>query len=103
MSVYVDELREHDTKLRWKTWCHMTADTNEELHAMADLIGHKRKWYQPHFLGNHYDLTPSRRKLAIKHGAIEEHSRDRVRRIRALFATESEANIKNHQNIVDKS
>lgn len=231
MSVYVDELREHDTRLKWKVWCHMTADTDEELHAMADLIGlktplkciickqwaltnkfvqtvenheyacknvkhatndfktnitktieknywempkkeiplieqphskrmainvnvvkrtpqnfyalttpmeeeentgenclgttegdtafisglkptiiprssecfatiatclwdcmdiahiknkHKWCWFQPHPRGNHYDLTPSRRKLAVKHGAIEEHSRARVRRLRAI-------------------
>jgi hypothetical protein len=97
MNVYVDELREHDTKLKWKIWCHMTADSDEELHEMADKIGHKREWFQPHPKGNHYDLTPSRRALAVKYGAIEEHSRDRVRRIRALFASENEAN-KNPQN-----
>lgn len=92
MSVYVDELREHDTKLKWKIWCHMTADSDEELHAMADKIGHKREWFQPHPRGNHYDLTPSRRALAVKYGAVEEHSRARVRRIRALIASENEAN-----------
>lgn len=91
MSVYVDELREYDTKLRWKVWCHMTADTDEELHEMADLIGMKREWFQEKRT-HHYDLTPTRRKLAVKHGAIEEHSRARVRRIRALIASENEAN-----------
>jgi len=93
MSVYVDELREHDTKLRWKVWCHMTADSDEELHEMADKIGMKREWFQPKPpLSNHYDLTPSRRKLAVKHGAIEEHSRARVRRIRAREAAKTESN-----------
>ena len=82
MSVYVDELREYDTKLKWKTWCHMTADTLEELHAMADKIGMKREWFQ-NKRTPHYDLTPGKRKLAVKHGAIEEHSRARIRRIRA--------------------
>lgn len=86
----------------------MTADTEEELHEMALLIGMKPEWFQNKSTP-HYDLTPSRRKLAVKHGAIEEYSRDRVRRIKALIASETEANttknepdLKNPQNLVDK-
>lgn len=45
---------------------HMIADTEEELHAMADTIGLNRKWYQQ----DHYDVTMTLRKKAIEAGAI---------------------------------
>jgi hypothetical protein len=53
--------------------CHLTADTEEELHAMALSIGLKRAWFQDgekHTMP-HYDLVASKRKKAIKKGAIE--------------------------------
>lgn len=87
MSVYVDELRTHpaeaiqpNARRYGRRWCHMTADTVDELHAMADLIGHKRSWFQA---GRwpHYDLVPSRRSMAIKHGAVEVGSLARMRQM----------------------
>jgi hypothetical protein len=48
-------------------WCHLIGDTEEELHKFAKLIGMRRIWYQDY----HYDLTPGRRKEAVKQGAIE--------------------------------
>jgi hypothetical protein len=72
MSVYVDKLFP-TPGWRYKAACHMVADTVEELHTMAATIGHKREWFQPsppHTIA-HYDLTASRRLLAIKAGAIE--------------------------------
>ncbi len=71
-------------------WCHMIADTEDELHEMATAIGLKRAWFQDKS-GKipHYDLVPSKRKLALKRGAIEIGSRqfieigNRVRRPRA--------------------
>lgn len=72
MSVYVDKLFE-TPEWKYKRACHMVADTLEELHAMADKIGHKREWFQPappHTIA-HYDLTAGRRALAVKYGAIE--------------------------------
>ena len=47
--------------------CHMIADTDKELHAMADRIGVARTWFQE----DHYDITKSKRKLAVKYGAKE--------------------------------
>ena len=44
---------------------HMVADTDEELHAMADKIGVARKWFQ----GDHYDITQKKKALAIRAGA----------------------------------
>lgn len=49
-------------------WCHMVSDTSdEELHAFAARLGLKRGWFQ----GDHYDLTASKRALAIRLGAQE--------------------------------
>ncbi len=52
-------------------WCHMIADSEDELHAMAKKIGLKLGWAQYDHHGIHYDLTPSKRALALKAGAIE--------------------------------
>ncbi len=43
MTVYVDDMQAQYGRMKM---CHMIADTDEELHAMADLIGIARKWWQ---------------------------------------------------------
>ncbi len=68
MAAYVDKLRNWGWKLGPS--CHLIADSLEELHVIAAKIGLKREWYQPSSSGPHYDLTKSRRDLAIKAGAI---------------------------------
>jgi hypothetical protein len=66
MTVYVDDMfkvpmGEFQTASgRVYKMSHMIADTEEEMHAMADKIGVKRGWYQ----GDHYDVTMTKRKLA---------------------------------------
>ena len=62
MTVYVDKY-----KLKFKNYlmCHMTADSIEELHEMANKIGLKKEWFQP-LSRPHYDITQSKKKLAIK-------------------------------------
>src|ERR1051325_6794252 len=64
MTVYVDDMRAPYGRL---IMCHMIADTEVELHAMADRIGVARKWYQ----GDHYDIALSKRALAVGFGARE--------------------------------
>jgi len=64
MSVYVDNMR---APYRRMIMCHMVADTEDELHAMASRIGVARKWYQ----GDHYDVCLQMRALAVQTGAIE--------------------------------
>lgn len=81
MPVYVDKAR---NRLGRMIMCHMIADTLDELHHMASAIGMKRDWFQSTKFP-HYDVSLSRRSLAIKFGAIELDRREIViamRRIR---------------------
>lgn len=64
MTVYVDDA---GIPFRGMKMNHMVADTEEELHEMADDIGLKREWYQ----GDHYDVSQSKRREALDHGAEE--------------------------------
>src|SRR5258708_1744954 len=52
--------------------CHMIADNDNELHAIAAAIGVNRKWHQapPHH-DSHYDIALSKRALAVSCGAVE--------------------------------
>ena len=68
MTVYVDDMRAPYGRM---VMCHMIADTEEELHAMADKIGIARKWFQKKASGDHYDIALSKRALAVKYGAVE--------------------------------
>jgi hypothetical protein len=55
--------------------CHMVAPDVEELHAMSDLIGMQRRWFQDPRTMNvsapHYDISKSKRALAVAAGAKE--------------------------------
>lgn len=62
--------------------CHMFADTESELHAMADRIGVRRRWFQRHRLLPHYDVCKSKRSLAVAAGAVEVDRRFVAKRIR---------------------
>lgn len=89
MPVYVDSLIDYGWKLGPS--CHLTADTIEELHEMADKIGMKRSWFQTGKRDDlpHYDLVKSRRDKAIKLGAvvIEGWTKmaDHVKRLREVY------------------
>lgn len=68
MAVYVDDMRAQFGRM---VMCHMIADTDAELHEMADRIGVARRWHQaPPRHDSHYDIALSKRALAIRHGAI---------------------------------
>lgn len=69
MTVYVDDM---NADYRGMKMSHMLADTDEELHAMADRIGVQRKWWQSPTTtsGSHYDIALSKKALAIKAGAV---------------------------------
>lgn len=68
MTVYVDDMYLYPMgRFGRMKMSHMIADTESELHAMADVIGVARKWYQ----GNHYDVALSTRAKAVAAGARE--------------------------------
>ena len=84
MAAYVDPVR-HYPWARWsvKHWCHLTADTEEELHELATRIGMPRDRFQEHAYRWHYDLTVERRVLAVEFGALEITTREMIRIMRA--------------------
>ena len=54
-------------------YCHLTADSVEELHAFAREAGIKRFWFHRSRKGvPHYDLNPENRKRALEAGAKEK-------------------------------
>ena len=66
--MYVDDMRAPFGRM---IMCHMIADTEDELHAMAAAIGVARRWFQQKPSGDHYDIALSKRALAIARGAKE--------------------------------
>lgn len=62
MPVFVDNYEAPFGRMKLS---HMMADTEEELHAMADALGLKREWFQ----GDHYDISKAKRDQAISLGA----------------------------------
>lgn len=71
--IYVDEINE------WQSgkWCHMWSDTSdEELDTFAKVIGLRKSWAQNRPGFYHYDLRPSKRKLALSKGAEFMRLRD---------------------------
>ena len=83
MAVYVD-----DAVWPWKgqLWCHLLADSLDELHSFAQSIGLKREWFQGHTKYPHYDMNENRRKIAVKKGAIEIDKRTTIEKAKKLKA-----------------
>ena len=79
---YVDKLFQalpqgKQAKRHGKFWCHLwpaeaTPENLKALHDLARAIGLKESYFQTHKWFPHYDLTPSKRLLAIGQGAIEK-------------------------------
>lgn len=67
MTLYVDDMRASFGRMIMR---HMIADTDAELHAMADRIGVSRRWHQaPPKHDSHYDIALNKRALAVRFGA----------------------------------
>jgi hypothetical protein len=88
MAVYVDDMQAGYGRM---VMCHMLADTDDELHTMADRIGVARRWHQkngtPH---SHYDICKAKRALAVEFGAIEIGRREIAEIIQRKRAEQSE-------------
>lgn len=90
MTVYVD-----GAFIPWRggRWCHLTADTEAELHAFARRLGLRRSWFQTckHRCGPvgapcvhwHYDVNDNKRAAALALGAEEIDRYALVDKIRA--------------------
>ena len=76
MTVYVDPLRPYGLR---GEWCHMAADSLDELHAMAEQIGLRREWFQEKARFPHYDLHGFGRQKALELGAMEVTSMQMAR------------------------
>jgi hypothetical protein len=89
VSVYVDGER---NQLGRMVMCHMFADSLAELHQMAEAIGMDRNWFQP-LSFPHYDVSLSRRAVAVREGAIEVDRRTGYEIRKKVRATFTEADI----------
>jgi hypothetical protein len=74
--VYVDNMRAPFRGLRLS---HMIADTDEELDAMGAKLGLNPAWKQR----NHYDVSESMRKAALRFGAQMISVQDGARKVHA--------------------
>lgn len=81
--MYVDPLQDFGWVLRGHRVhnCHLFTDSLDldELHRVAACAGMQRRWFQSGSrVAPHYDLTESRRALAVMAGAIEVGRREAV-------------------------
>ncbi|MGD8707051.1 MAG: DUF4031 domain-containing protein [Nitrosopumilaceae archaeon] len=74
--VYVDNANIPFRNMRMS---HMVADSTKELNDMAQKIGLSKKYIQhENSFNEHYDVCVSKKKLAIKYGAILIDSKELV-------------------------
>ncbi|MDC7806706.1 DUF4031 domain-containing protein [Luteimonas sp BLCC-B24] len=81
MAVYVDDAVH---PWRGERWAHLMADTLDELHAFAALLGIPRRAFQDRASGAHYDVTSAMRARAVALGAVaisRHHDREQVRAV----------------------
>ena len=103
MTVYVDDANirasvRSGSRTHTSAWCHLFADSQEELHAFAEQLGLQRSYFQPGKpLGGrpspfwHYDVTAGKRAQAIALGAVEVGARDAPRIMREREARSAQA------------
>jgi hypothetical protein len=106
MAVYVDDFgcpaNVGGLNARWS---HLIADTVDELHAFAARLGLRRDWFQDPVVNGkpkaapgtraaenwHYDVTQSKRRLAIRMGAVPVAYRDLPKIIEARYDAQQPA------------
>lgn len=67
MAVYVDNAQ---VEWRGQLWCHLVADSIDELHDFARKLGMRRAWFQHAASYPHYDITVESRVRALRLGAV---------------------------------
>ena len=67
MSIYVDFMQ---IEFKGYRWCHMLADTLQELHDFAALIDVDKRLFHRNASYPHYDVTVQMRETALEYGAI---------------------------------
>ncbi len=67
MVIYVDFVC---IEFRGHKWCHMLADTLQELHEFAALIDVDKRLFHRNASYPHYDVTVQMRETAIEYGAL---------------------------------
>lgn len=77
MSVYVDPAVSVKPNGR-KKYCHLIADTLDEMHSFSAKIGVKPHFFHKKASYLHYDLTEEQRNVAIENGAIAITSKELV-------------------------
>lgn len=82
MTVYVDDAR---IPFKRMLMCHMIADSVGELFEMAEAIGLNPKWFQSSSFP-HFDVSISKRRLAIERGALLVDRRGLVAAMKAYRA-----------------
>ena len=84
MTVYVDDAFIQATvpngaRSHTSQWCHLTADSTEELVAFARKLGLRPAWIQyPGTWKENFDVTQGKRAQAVRLGAVEVSSRERT-------------------------
>jgi hypothetical protein len=84
VSVYVDNMfmPAKVGRSRPAKWCHLTADSHEELVEFAEKIGLRPEWIQ--YEGTwkeHFDVTMTKRAEAVRQGAVEVDMYEHVQRM----------------------
>lgn len=67
MAIYVDFVC---IEFKGYKWCHLLADSLQELHEFADLIEVDKRLFHRNASYPHYDITTQMREAALKNGAI---------------------------------
>ncbi|MFC6203290.1 MULTISPECIES: DUF4031 domain-containing protein [Psychrobacter] len=67
MAIYVDFV---SIEFKGHKWCHMLADSLQELHDFAELIEVDKRLFHRNASYPHYDITLQMRLTAIENGAL---------------------------------
>jgi uncharacterized protein DUF4031 len=111
MTVYVDDAHIPATVRTGRAahtpaWCHLFADTHDELHAFAARLGLRRCYFQPGPARGdgapspywHYDLTAGKRQQALRLGARPVTWHQAIQIIRDRQAAAERTNLADQAN-----